>query len=140
MRKFALRARHGLYAVSLAPLFIAMAASAAVPSDVSPGVRAAMQRDLGLTSAQLSQYLGAEDLAATQGKALGKAQGAAFAGTWIERKPNGSFPVVVGTTAAGCAASSAHSATAFRFCWPCLEPWSPRRRQAGIPPTTPCRR
>jgi streptogrisin C len=106
MRKFALRARHGLYAVSLAPLFVAMAASAAVPSDVSPGVRAAMQRDLGLTPAQLSQYLGVEDLAATQGKSLGRAQGAAFAGTWIERRPNGSFQLVVGTTAAGAHGAS----------------------------------
>ena len=70
-----------------------------VPSDnVSPAVRAAMQRDLGLTSAQLSQYLKIERLAMLQEKQLAKTQGRNFAGSWIERKPNGSFQLVVATT------------------------------------------
>jgi streptogrisin C len=100
MRKFATRARHGLYAFSLVPLFVAMAASAATaPSDVSPAVRAAMQRDLGLTSAQLSQYLDVERLATVQEKQLARAQGAKFGGSWIERTPAGGFQLVVATTA-----------------------------------------
>jgi streptogrisin C len=99
MRKFATWAKRGLYVLSPLPLFVAMAASAAGPSDqVSPAVRAAMQRDLGLTSAQLAQYLKVERLATLQEKQLAKAQGANFAGSWIERKPNGSYQLVVATT------------------------------------------
>ncbi|HZV22480.1 MAG TPA: S1 family peptidase [Luteimonas sp.] len=76
-----------------------MAASAAAPSDsLSPALRAAMQRDLGLTSAQLSQYLKIERLAALQEKQLAKAQGRSYAGSWIERGANGSFKLVVATT------------------------------------------
>ena len=99
MRKFVSWAKRGLIVLSPLSLAIAMAASAAGPSDtVSPSLRAAMQRDLGLTSAQLSQYLKIERLAALQEKQLAKAQGRNFAGSWIERKPNGSFQLVVATT------------------------------------------
>ena len=102
MRKFASRAKLGLFACTLVPLFVAMSASAATgPSEVSPGVRAAMQRDLGLTPAQLSQYLKVEGLAALQGKQLARAQGAQFAGSWIERKADGGYQFVVATTAMG---------------------------------------
>jgi streptogrisin C len=100
MRTFASWAKRGLYVLSPLPLFVAMAASAAAPSDqISPAVRAAMQRDLGLTSAQLAQYLKTEHLATLQEKQLAKAQGAQYAGSWIERKANGSFQLVVATTA-----------------------------------------
>lgn len=95
MRKFAIRA------FSLVPLFVAMAATAAGPSDVSPALRAGLQRDLGLSAAQLTQYLNVEDLATRQGKALAAAQGGKFGGSWIERKPGGGFQYVVATTAAG---------------------------------------
>ena len=102
MQKFAPWARKGLYVVSIAPLFAAMAAAAATaPADVSPALRAAMQRDLGLTSAQLSQYIKVERQAALQEKQLARAQGAAYAGTWIERKADGGFQLVVATTAGG---------------------------------------
>ena len=99
MRKFASWAKRGLLILSPLPLVVAMAASAAGQSDnVSPAVRAAMQRDLGLTSAQLSQYLKIERLAALQEKQLAKAQGSNFAGSWIERKSNGTYQLVVATT------------------------------------------
>jgi streptogrisin C len=101
MRMFSLRASRGLKALSLVPLFVAMAASAATPSDVPASLRAAMQRDLGLSAAQLSQYLDVENRAALQEKQLAKAQGANFAGSWIERKADGSFQLVVATTAVG---------------------------------------
>lgn len=101
MRKFDSWAKRGLYILSPLTLAAAMAASAAGPSDnLSTAVRAAMQRDLGLTSAQLSQYLKIERLAAQQEKQLAKAQGRNFAGSWIERQPNGSFRLVVATTSA----------------------------------------
>lgn len=99
MRKFASWAKRGLFVLSPLSLAVAMAAAAAGPSaTVSPSLRAAMQRDLGLTSAQLSQYLKVERLATLQEKQLAKAQGRAFAGSWIEREPNGSFQLVVATT------------------------------------------
>ena len=101
MRKFASLAKRGLFVLSPLTLAAAMAASAAAPSDnLSTAVRAAMQRDLGLTSAQLSQYLKIERLAAQQEKQLAKAQGRNFAGSWIERQPNGNFQLVVASTSA----------------------------------------
>src|SRR5689334_10499613 len=101
MRNFASWAKRGLYVLSPLPLFVAMTATAAGPSDpMSAAVRAAMQRDLGLNSAQLAQYQKVERLQMLQEKQLAKAQGAHFAGSWIERKPNGSYALVVGTTSA----------------------------------------
>ena len=99
MRKFASWVKRGLFVLSPLPLVVAMAASAAAPSDDLPAsVRAAMQRNLGLSSAQLSQYLRIERLAMLQEKQLARAQGRNFAGSWIERAPNGSFKLVVATT------------------------------------------
>jgi hypothetical protein len=100
MRKFASRAKRGLLVLSPIALAVAMVAAAAPASDngVAPVVRAAMQRDLGLSSAQLSQYLKVERLAALQEKQLAKAQGRNFAGSWIERGANGQFKLVVATT------------------------------------------
>lgn len=102
MRKFVSWAKRGLIVLSPLPLVIAMTASAAPPSDTVPAsLRAAMERDLGLSSAQLSQYLKIERLATLQEKQLAKAQGRNFAGSWIERKPNGGFQLVVATTKVG---------------------------------------
>ena len=100
MRKFASWAKRGLFVVSPLALLAAMAASAAGPSnpDVPASVRAAMQRDLGFTPAQLSQYLKAERLAAQQERSLAQAQGDRFAGSWLERKANGDYQLVVATT------------------------------------------
>ena len=99
MRNLASWAKRGLYVLSPLPLFVAMAASAAGPADqISPAVRAAMQRDLGLNSAQLAQYLKIEHLATQQEKQLAKAQGAQYAGSWIERKANGNYSLVIATT------------------------------------------
>jgi streptogrisin C len=102
MRKFASQAKRGLFVLSPLSLVVAMAAAAAGPSDnMSTAVRAAMQRDLGLTSAQLSQYLQTERLAAQQEKQQARAQGRHFAGSWIEQKADGNFQVVVATTSIG---------------------------------------
>ncbi|MFC5570671.1 S1 family peptidase [Lysobacter yangpyeongensis] len=99
MRKFDSWARRGLFILSPLSLAVAMAASAAGPSDgLSPTLRAAMQRDLGMSSAQLAQYLKIERLAAQQEKLQAKAQGRNFAGSWIERSADGSFHMVVATT------------------------------------------
>lgn len=99
MRKFASWAKRGLYLLSPLPLLAAMSASAAGPADTLPSaLRTAMQRDLGLTNDQLAQYMKIERLANAQEKQLAAAQGRNFAGSWIERKANGTFQVVVATT------------------------------------------
>jgi len=97
MRQFRSWATRGLLALS--PLAFAMTASAAGPIDsVSPTLRAAMQRDLGLTTAELSQYLVVERLADLHQGKLAAAQGPDFAGSWIEKQANGSYKLVVATT------------------------------------------
>lgn len=101
MRKSRTWVRRGLLTLSTFPLAFAMAASAAGPADnLSPTLRAAMQRDLGLTSAQLSQYLKIERLAEMYQNKLAAAQGRNFAGSWIERGANGQYKLVVATTSA----------------------------------------
>jgi len=99
-RSFFKRTKRGLIRLAPATLLVAMAASAAEPiDDVSPTLREAMQNDLGLTQAQLAQYLRVERLAELQQGNLAAAQGRNFAGSWIERQANGTFKLVVATTA-----------------------------------------
>jgi streptogrisin C len=110
MRKFASWAKRGLLIASPLSLAISMAAIAVSPAPadrLNPVVRAAMQRDLGLTTAQLNQYLRIERLAELQQGKLAAAQGRHFAGSWIERQPNGTFQVVVATTKIGPQAAPA---------------------------------
>ncbi len=87
---------------ALSPIALALAicvsAPAAAADRLDPTLKAAMQRDLGLTSAQLAQYLKIERLAALQQRQLARQQGRDFAGSWIERKANGEHRLVVATT------------------------------------------
>ena len=106
MRKFASRAKRGLFVLSALPLAFAMAAQAAGPADVAPSLRASMQRDLGMTPAQMAQYLSIERLATLQQDRLARAQGASFAGSWIERQANGHYKLVVATTSSPQAAGA----------------------------------
>jgi hypothetical protein len=97
MNKFASWAKRGLFVLS--PLFVAMSAHAAGAGDnPSPQMRAVMQRDLGLSSAQLDQYLSIEHLATAQADKLSRAQGRNFGGSWIERGADGNYRFVVATT------------------------------------------
>ena len=100
MGNFFKRTKLGLMGLAPATLLFAMAASAAPIDEVSPTLREAMQRDLGLTHAQLAQYLRIERLAELQQQQLAAAQGLNFAGSWIERQANGTFKLVVATTGA----------------------------------------
>ena len=100
MQQSANRARIGLCVLAALPLVFAMAsASAAGPSDMSPAVRQALQRDLGMSNAQLAQYLKVERLASVEPARFAKAQGPRFAGSWIERKADGGYQLVLATTA-----------------------------------------
>ena len=94
MRKFV------TWAVTPALLAFSIAAAAAPGDNLSPTLRATMQRDLGMNAAQLSQYLQVERLAAGQSGTLAKAMGDHFAGSWIERSANGDHQFVVATTGA----------------------------------------
>jgi streptogrisin C len=78
-------------------LAAALSAGSALAADVSPALKAAMQRDMALTERQLGQYMQVQRLAMQQAKALQAAQGRDFGGLWIERRGN-TFHVVSATT------------------------------------------
>lgn len=102
MRKTFSQARVLLSPLAAAFLLIATTASASPQDDtIAPALRQAMKRDLALTDAQLGQYLQTERLARQQAKLLERQQGHQFAGSWIERKGNGEFQLVVATTRSG---------------------------------------
>ena len=99
MRSLLSRAKRGLLVCAPFSIVLAMGAAAAGPADDVPAVvRQALQRDLGLTPSQLSQYLKIERLAAKQEKQLAASQGRHFAGSWIERKKNRNYRLVVAST------------------------------------------
>ncbi|WP_190238471.1 S1 family peptidase [Marilutibacter maris] len=100
MRKFSM----SVLAVTVA---MAVSGAAVAADDLSPALKAAMQRDLGLSGPQLAQYIRAERLASQQEKVVARQLGRNFAGTWLERKADGSFGVVVGTTSMANARSVA---------------------------------
>lgn len=87
-------------AVAMAP------AAASPPADAfDPALKAAIERDLGIGPAQASQYLRTERLA-EQNQALARQQlGDDYAGSWIERREDGSFVYVV--AASGLSAAKA---------------------------------
>ncbi|WP_394537759.1 S1 family peptidase [Lysobacter enzymogenes] len=92
-------ARASVFCVAAA--LAAMSSGAALASDqASPELKFAMQRDLGIFPAQLPQYLQTEKLARTQAAAIEREFGAQFAGSWIERKADGSFQLVAATSGA----------------------------------------
>lgn len=102
MRKTFTRAGLVLSPLAAAFVLIATTASASPQEDtIAPALRQAMKRDLALTDAQLGQYLQTERLARQQAKLLERQQGHQFAGSWIERKGNGDFQLVVATTRSG---------------------------------------
>ncbi|WP_046656921.1 S1 family peptidase [Lysobacter capsici] len=100
MRKFSL-------SILTATVAMTVSGAALAADDLAPGLKAAMQRDLGLSGTQVTEYLKAERFAAQQEKALEKQLGRNFAGTWLERKADGSFGVVAATTSIKAAKAAA---------------------------------
>ncbi|QWP75780.1 S1 family peptidase [Lysobacter sp. K5869] len=84
--------------VLTAALALTASGAALAADDLSPGLQAALQRDLGLSGKELAQYLKAERLAASQEKTVEQQLGRHFAGAWLERKADGSFGFVAATT------------------------------------------
>ena len=71
------------------------AASLSASDAFDPALKAAIERDLGIGPAQAAQYLRTERLAG-QNEAIARRQlGDAYAGSWIERRADGSFVYVV---------------------------------------------
>lgn len=68
--------------------------------DFSPTLKFAMQRDLGIFPGQIPQYLETERLATTHQATAQRAFGEQYAGSWIERKGDGTFRFVVATSGA----------------------------------------
>lgn len=95
MRKTVYRGRLTATALALA---LGATAGSAMAGDAHPALKAAMQRDLGLSEQQLGQYLKTERLAAQQSRAIAQAQGRDFAGSWIERGRDGQYRLVVAST------------------------------------------
>lgn len=95
MTKFISKARLVCTPIALAT---AMLAGNAFAAEIDPALKSALQRDLGLSGPQLAQYLRAERVAARQERTVQRQLGRHFAGSWIERKADGSHSFVVGTT------------------------------------------
>jgi streptogrisin C len=100
MRKFSL-------SILTATVAMTVSGAALAADDLAPGLKAAMQRDLGLSGAQVTEYLKAERLAAQQEKVVEKQLGRNFAGAWLERKADGSFGFVAATTSIKAAKAAA---------------------------------
>ncbi|MBT2748235.1 MULTISPECIES: S1 family peptidase [unclassified Lysobacter] len=100
------RARRRSLVLALAS--VASLASGAVfaADSIDPRLQQAMQRDLGISARQLPQYLKTESLSLRQGASAKRALGSTFAGSWIERKADGSFKFVVASSGTGKAARS----------------------------------
>ncbi len=76
---------------------IVMTAGTAAAVDITPELRAAMQRDLGVSPEQLPQLIEAESRANVQVNQARMQLGADFAGAWLERATDGSTKLVVAT-------------------------------------------
>lgn len=74
------------------------AGGAMAADDLNPTLKAAMQRDLGMSSTQLQQYRQTEQLSQSLEAQAKRQLASNFAGSWIERGDDGSFKVVVATS------------------------------------------
>ncbi len=74
------------------------AVSASDAPTITPTLRSAMQRDLGLSPGQLPQLFEAEQRAERQDAQARRDLGANYAGGWLERAADGSTVFVVATT------------------------------------------
>lgn len=98
--------RHFAFAITAA-VAMAFSGSSFAADDLAPALKAAMQRDLGLSGTQLAQYLDTERVAAQQEKAQERRLGQNFAGAWIEHKDDGAFRFVVASTSSPASKAAA---------------------------------
>lgn len=106
MRNMKMPARAAALAVSALALatsamFAAPGANAATGTpgaDIPVEMRFALQRDLGIMPAQISQYLDTERLSTQVERDARARLGDHYAGTWLERDAQGRFRIVVAAT------------------------------------------
>ncbi|UHQ24799.1 S1 family peptidase [Lysobacter sp. 5GHs7-4] len=96
--------RRSLLSLTVATVSLSAIGAAVAADAVDPGLKFAMQRDLGVMPRQLSEYLKVERTAEQQAGAAQRRFGAGYAGSWIERKADGSFGFVVATAGADAGA------------------------------------
>jgi len=90
-----------LRACLIASFAVLSAGSATAGNAPDPVLQAAIQRDLGLSSSQLQQYLRVERLSESLEAQARRELASGFAGSWIERGDDGSFKAVVATSGSG---------------------------------------
>lgn len=95
----------GAWAADTRPVALAAA-------QVDPRLEFAAQRDLGIFPGQMQQYLQTERVALARQPEFEREFGGHYAGSWIERKADGSFRYVVATAGAGKAAARTRAAAA----------------------------
>ncbi|WP_157498918.1 S1 family peptidase [Lysobacter sp. Root604] len=125
--------------LSLVVASAALSGHAMAAEELDPGLKLAMQRDLGVAPHQLAQHQKAERLAEGQAQAMERKLGAGFAGSWIERRADGSFAAVAATSGAGKVLAAPgvevrrvrHSLSALRSAMSSLDA-SAQRRIPGI--------
>lgn len=79
-------------------LFLTAFGAAAASPSVSPALRNAAQRDLGLSSAQLDRWLQLEREAPQRAALAQRRLGAHYAGSWIERGDDGAVRLIVASS------------------------------------------
>lgn len=92
--------RRNLLSLAVAAVSVTAIGAATAADPVDHELKFAMQRDLGVMPGQLSQYLKVERTAEQQSGVAQRRFGAGYAGSWIERKADGSFGFVVATAGA----------------------------------------
>lgn len=86
-------------ALAMSALFASSAFAAVDPDpSVSATMQQALQRDLGLTTAELPRYLDTERSSIRKQTEAKRALGASYAGSWLERDASGAFSMVIATT------------------------------------------
>jgi Alpha-lytic protease prodomain len=86
-------------AFAMSALFASSAFAAGDPNQpASAAMRQALQRDLGLTTAEIPRYLETERSALSKQSEAQRSLGATYAGSWLERDASGAFSLVVATT------------------------------------------
>ena len=101
-------ARNALSVAVIAAASLLSAGAAVASESFDPQLQFAMQRDLGIFPHQVAQYLRTERLAQAQEAVARRQLGAGYAGSWIERKDDGSFRFVVATTRSNASVTGAH--------------------------------
>lgn len=89
----------GTLALAAAPFFVATSAVAVEHGTISPALQDAVQRDLGLSPEQLSQYRDVERQMPAIERDARAAFGAAFGGIWMERNDRGQYEPVIALAA-----------------------------------------